>query len=63
MNLVGPPTPLCCPVTTQEEASARLAFHFDKQRARFLGDPTVRYRKVVERDPASENGGDIISIL
>ncbi|KAK7187025.1 hypothetical protein DPSP01_005910 [Paraphaeosphaeria sporulosa] len=62
-DLVGPPTPLCCPVTTQDNASARLAFHFAKQRARFLGDPTVRYMKVVERDSTGEKDGDsIISI-
>ncbi|KAF2648355.1 hypothetical protein K491DRAFT_698978 [Lophiostoma macrostomum CBS 122681] len=48
-DLVGPPTPLCCPVQTPQEASTRLAFHFAKQRARFLGDPTVRYMKVVDR--------------
>lgn len=61
-DLVGPPTPLCCPVTTREESTARLQFHFAKQRARFLGDPTVRYMKVVERHVANENGENIISI-
>ncbi|KAL1601664.1 hypothetical protein SLS60_006579 [Paraconiothyrium brasiliense] len=61
-DLVGPPTPICCPVTTQEEASARLTFHFAKQRARFLGDPTVRYMKVAERDTTDEDGETIISI-
>jgi GNAT superfamily N-acetyltransferase len=61
-DLVGPPTPLCCPVTTQADASARLAFHFAKQRVRFLNDPTVRYMKVVERSSAGENNEDIISI-
>lgn len=62
-DLVGPPTPLCCPVTTQQEASARLAFHFGKQRDRFLDDPTVRYMKVVERDANGEASGDEIISL
>jgi GNAT superfamily N-acetyltransferase len=61
-DLTGPPTPLCCPVTTQADASARLAFHFAKQRARFLNDPTVRYMKAVECSSADENKKEIISI-
>ncbi|KAF2713087.1 hypothetical protein K504DRAFT_461664 [Pleomassaria siparia CBS 279.74] len=48
-DLVGQPTPTCCTVKTREEAEARLIFHFDKQRSRFTGDPTVRYMKVVDR--------------
>ncbi|CAO2652742.1 Nn.00g021530.m01.CDS01 [Neocucurbitaria sp. VM-36] len=57
-DLVGPPTPICCAVTTREEAEARLAFHFNKQRNRFTGDPTVRYMKVVD----NANNKSIISI-
>ncbi|RDW68676.1 hypothetical protein BP5796_09333 [Coleophoma crateriformis] len=57
-DLVAPPTPICCTVKTREEAETRLRFHFDKQRSRFIGDPTVRYMKVI--DTANENS--IISI-
>lgn len=57
-DLTGPPTPLCCPVTTKEEAQARLTFHFNKQRCRFDNDPTARYMKVI--DSADKNS--IISI-
>lgn len=56
-DLVGQPTPICCAVTTKGEAEARLKFHFQKQRKRFTGDPTVRYVKVI--DSASKS---IISI-
>ncbi|KAJ4363918.1 hypothetical protein N0V83_009371 [Neocucurbitaria cava] len=48
-DLVGPPTPICWTVKTREEAEARLTFHFNKQQSRFIGDPTVRYMKVVDR--------------
>ncbi|KAF1953541.1 hypothetical protein CC80DRAFT_141057 [Byssothecium circinans] len=48
-DLVGLPTPICCTVKTRDEAEARLTFHFNKQRSRFTGDPTVRYMKVVDR--------------
>lgn len=51
-DLVGQPTPLCCPVHTPHEAHARLAFHFAHQRARYLSDPSVRYMKV-ELTPAT----------
>jgi GNAT superfamily N-acetyltransferase len=57
-DLVAPPTPLCCIVTTKEEAQARLIFHFNKQRSRFLSDPSVRYMKVID----SANKNSIISI-
>ncbi|RDW63739.1 hypothetical protein BP6252_11284 [Coleophoma cylindrospora] len=57
-DLTGLPTPICCIVTTKEEAAARLAFHFNKQRTRFVGDPTVRYMKVIDTD----NPNPIISI-
>ncbi|KAJ4305728.1 hypothetical protein N0V90_001259 [Kalmusia sp. IMI 367209] len=59
-DLVGLPTPLCCKVTTQEEALARLTFHFAKQRTRFTSDPTVRYMKVVDTDGPSDTS--IVSI-
>jgi hypothetical protein len=49
-DLVGPPTPICYPISTPEEALSRSTFHFSKQRARFIGDPTVRYMKVVDND-------------
>ncbi|PSN69729.1 hypothetical protein BS50DRAFT_295224 [Corynespora cassiicola Philippines] len=49
-DLVGPPTPICCPVKTREEAQDRLSFHFDKQKSRFIGDPTVRYMKVIDTE-------------
>ncbi|KAF1852056.1 uncharacterized protein K460DRAFT_46013 [Cucurbitaria berberidis CBS 394.84] len=58
-DLVGPPTPICCLVKTREEAEARLTFHFNKQRSRFTGDPTVRYMKVVE---TTNEKSSIISI-
>ncbi|OBT60250.1 hypothetical protein VE03_10263 [Pseudogymnoascus sp. 23342-1-I1] len=57
-DLVGPPTPICWPVKTRDEAQTRLDFHFKKQRSRFRGDPTVRYMKVI--DTANKN--PIISI-
>ena len=57
-DLVGPPTPICCVVKTREESEARLTFHFNKQRSRFTGDPTVRYMKVVD----TANNNSIISL-
>lgn len=59
-DLVGPPTPLCWPITSQssqEESIARLTFHVSKLRSRFLGDPTGKYLKIVD-----EETKEIISI-
>jgi GNAT superfamily N-acetyltransferase len=47
-DLTGLPTPLCCEVTTQEQARVRLQFHFDKQKTRYQNDPTVHYMKVID---------------
>jgi GNAT superfamily N-acetyltransferase len=47
-DLIGHPTPVCWTVVTEEEALSRTTFHFTKQRSRFLGDPSVRYMKVVD---------------
>lgn len=56
-DLVGPPTPLCWPITTQPEAHSRLDFHMSAQRRRFLGDRTATYLKIVETET-----GEIVSI-
>lgn len=56
-DLVGPPTPICWPVTTQPSAHARLEFHMSAQRRRFLGDRSATYLKVVD-----EETGEIVSM-
>ena len=56
-DLVGPPTPICWPVSSQSKAQERLQFHMSKQRARFLGDRSAKYLKVID-----ENTNEIISI-
>lgn len=47
-DLVGPPTPVCWPVSSQEAAHTRLYLHMAKQRSRFLGDKSAAYLKVVD---------------
>lgn len=49
-DLVGPPTPICWPVSSQTEAQERLRFHMSKQRGRFLGDRSATYLKIVDED-------------
>ncbi|TVY48764.1 hypothetical protein LOCC1_G001655 [Lachnellula occidentalis] len=56
-DLVGPPTPICWPVTTQSAAQSRLDFHMTKQKERFLGDTSARYLKIIDEDT-----GDIVSM-
>lgn len=58
-DLVGPPTPICFPVNTKEDALLRSTFHFAKQRLRFISDPTVRYMKVID---TSSPKNEIVSI-
>ena len=55
-DLVGPPVPLCWPVTTKEEATIRLRHHMAKQLQRFTEDPSVKYLKVVD------DSGSIVSV-
>ena len=55
-DLVGPPVPLCWPVTTKEEATIRLRCHMAKQLQRFTEDPSVNYLKVVD------DSGSIVSV-
>jgi hypothetical protein len=52
-DLTGLPTPFCWKVTTQDEGRARLKFHYDKQKHRYLNDPTMHYLKVI--DTADDN--------
>ncbi|KAJ5611267.1 hypothetical protein N7510_007986 [Penicillium lagena] len=61
-DLVGPPTPICWPPSTPAAALSRATFHFAKQRSRFLGDPTVRYMKVVDTGTVASPKNSIISI-
>lgn len=49
-DLVGMPTPLLWPVSTSEDALARLHFHMTKQKERFLGDSSARYLKVIDEE-------------
>ena len=56
-DLVGPPTPICWPVTIQSEARRQLEFHMTKQKERFLGDTSARYLKIVD-----EETGEIVSM-
>ena len=55
-DLVGPPIPVCWPVTTREEAKTRLRVHMAKQSQRYMKDPTVNYLKVIDES------GSIVSI-
>ena len=55
-DLVGPPVPVCWPVSTQEEARIRLRVHMAKQRQRYLEDPSVNYLKV------TDDTGSIVSV-
>ena len=47
-DLVGPPAPVCWPVSTREEAQTRLRVHMAKQLQRHMYDPSVNYVKVVD---------------
>ncbi|KAL9071450.1 MAG: hypothetical protein Q9161_004167 [Pseudevernia consocians] len=55
-DLVGPPVPVCWPVSTQEEAQTRLQVHMAKQLQRYLKDPSVNYLKVID------DSGSIVSV-
>ena len=55
-DLVGPPVPLCWPVTTKEEATTRIRVHVAKQLQRFTEDISVNYLKVVD------DSGSIVSV-
>lgn len=56
-DLVGPPTPVCWPVSTSSDARRRLEFHMTKQKDRFLGDNSARYLKIIDN-----KSGEIISM-
>jgi len=49
-DLVGPPTPICWPISSPMEAYERLQFHMSKQRSRFLGDRSATYLKIIDED-------------
>ena len=55
-DLVGPPVPICWPVSTREEAQTRLQVHMAKQIQRYMHDPSVNYLKVVD------DSGSIVSV-
>ena len=55
-DLVGPPVPLCWPVTSKEEATTRIRVHVAKQLQRFTEDLSVNYLKVVD------DSGSIVSV-
>ena len=55
-DLVGPPVPVCWPVSTKEEAQTRLQVHMAKQSHRYMSDPSVKYLKVINES------GSIVSI-
>ena len=55
-DLVGPPVPVCWPVSTREEAQTRLQVHMEKQSQRYLKDPSVNYLKVID------DSGSILSV-
>lgn len=47
-DLVGPPVPVCWPISTEEEARTRLRVHMAKQFQRYREDPSVNYLKVID---------------
>ena len=51
-DLVGPPVPVCWPVSTREEAQTRLRIHMDKQLHRLNHDPSINYLKVIDETGA-----------
>ena len=55
-DLVGPPVPVCWPVSTCEEAQTRLQVHMAKQLQRHMYDPSINYLKVVD------GSGSIVSL-
>ena len=56
-DLVGPPVPVCWPVSTREKAQTRLRTHMQKQRDRLAHDRSTRYLKVVDVE-----SGAIVSV-
>lgn len=55
-DLVGPPVPVCWPVSTREEAQTRLRVHMEKQSERYTKDPSINYLKVIG------DSGSIVSV-
>lgn len=55
-DLVGPPVPVCWPISNKEEAQTRLQVHMAKQSQRYLNDPSTNYLKVVDES------GSILSV-
>ncbi|KEY66402.1 hypothetical protein S7711_05836 [Stachybotrys chartarum IBT 7711] len=57
-DLVAPPCPVTWPVVTRTEARVRARYHFEWQKRRLLGDPSLNFLKVVD----DENGDDIVAV-
>ena len=55
-DLVGPPVPVCWPVSTRKEARTRLRVHMAKQSRRYMSGPSVNYLKVID------DSGSIVSV-